>query len=145
MSRTKIIATIGPACRNPETLEELVKAGVDVARINCSHADHDSIASISVDVREISQKLDKSVGVLLDLSGPKIRTGTLKDNIAVELEQGKYFTLTSRKVEGSKDIVSTNYALLSKELQTGDTVLLDDGLLELKVLKTDDTDAECEI
>jgi pyruvate kinase len=145
MSRTKIIATIGPSCRNPETLEELVKAGVDVARINCSHADHDSIASISVDVREISQKLDKSVGVLLDLSGPKIRTGTLKDNQAVELEEGKYFTLTSRKVEGSKDIVSTNYALLSKELQTGDTVLLDDGLIELKVLRTDETDAECEI
>ena len=144
MSRTKVIATIGPSCRSPEMLEQMIKAGMDVARINCSHADHDSIASITVDIREISQRLDRSVGVLLDLSGPKIRTGTLS-NGPVQLESGKYFTLTSRKVEGNNEIVGTNYALLAQEVKTADTILLDDGLIELKVLKTTETDAECEI
>jgi pyruvate kinase len=96
MARTKIIATIGPSCRSPVMLEELIKAGMDVARINCSHADHDSIASITVDIREISQRLDRSVGILLDLSGPKIRTGMMKDSQPVDLEQGKHFTLTNR-------------------------------------------------
>ncbi len=66
MARTKVIATIGPACRSTEMLEKMVMAGMDVARINCSHADHDSIASIVVDIREISQRLDRAVGVLLD-------------------------------------------------------------------------------
>jgi pyruvate kinase len=144
MTRTKVIATIGPSCRSPEMLEEMIKAGMDVARINCSHADHDSIASITVDIREISQRLDKSVGVLLDLSGPKIRTGMLA-NGPVQLENGKHFTLTARKVEGSVDVVSTNYALLAQEVKTGDTILLDDGLIELKVLNTTETDTECEI
>lgn len=145
MTRTKIIATIGPACRDPQQLEKLIRAGMDVARINCSHADHDSIASIVVDVREISQRLDKAVGILLDLSGPKLRTGTMKGGKPVNLETGKKFTLTSRKVEGNSEIVSCNYALLPQDVKTGDTILLDDGIIELKVLKTTDTDVECEI
>jgi pyruvate kinase len=145
MARTKIIATIGPSCRSPVMLEELIKAGMDVARINCSHADHDSIASITVDIREISQRLDRSVGILLDLSGPKIRTGMMKDSQPVDLEQGKHFTLTNRKVDGTNEIVTTNYALLSQEVKTGDTILLDDGLIELKVLRTTESDTVCEI
>jgi len=118
---------------------------MDVARINCSHADHDSIASIIVEVREISQRLDKSVGILLDLCGPKIRTGALKDGQPITLETGNKFTLTNRKVEGNIDIVGTNYALLPQEVKTGDTILLHDGMIELKVLKTTETDVECEI
>lgn len=145
MTRTKIIATIGPACRDPVIMEKLIRAGMDVARINCSHADHDSIASIIVDIREISQRLDKSVGILLDLSGPKIRTGRLKGGVPVELEMGKTFTLTNQKIEGNVDIVSCNYALLSQEVKTGDTILLDDGIIELKVLKTTENEVECEI
>ncbi len=144
MTRTKIIATIGPACRNPVVLEALIQAGMSVARINCSHADHDSIASIVVDVREISQRLDQSVGILLDLCGPKLRTGKVKGG-KVDLTTGQKFTLTSREVEGSEKIVSTNYANLAKEVKTSDTILLHDGLIELKVLKTTDTDVECEI
>ncbi|MGH9550345.1 MAG: pyruvate kinase, partial [Terriglobales bacterium] len=145
MTRTKIICTIGPACREPAMLEKLVRAGMDVARINCSHADHDSIASIVVDIREISQRLDKAVGILLDLSGPKLRTGTLKGGKPVELEMGKKFTLTNKKVDGTKEIVSCNYALLPQDVKTGDTILLDDGIIELKVLRTNETDVECEI
>ena len=88
---------------------------MDVARINCSHADHDSIASIIVEVREISQRLDKSVGILLDLCSPKIRTGALTDGPPITLETGNKFTLTNRKVEGNIDIVGTNYALLPRK------------------------------
>ncbi|HEY9679518.1 MAG TPA: pyruvate kinase [Drouetiella sp.] len=144
MTRTKIIATIGPACRNPVVLEALIKAGMSVARINCSHADHDSIASIVVDVREISQRLDQSVGILLDLCGPKLRTGKVRGG-KVDLPTGGKFTLTNRDVEGTEEIVSTNYPSLSQEVKTADTILLHDGLIELKVLKTSETDVECEI
>lgn len=145
MIHTKVIATIGPATCSRAMLEALIKAGMDVARINCSHANHDSIASLVVDIREISQRLDKSVGILLDLAGPKIRTGALAGGNAVELKEGKNFTLTSKKIEGTNEIVSTNYPLLSQEVQPGDTILLDDGLIELKVLRSTKTDAECEI
>ena len=106
MARTKVIATIGPACRSVEMLEKLILAGMDVARINCSHADHESIASITVDIREISQRLDRSVGILLDLSGPKIRTGRLLSP-PVTLVKGEHFTLTNRKVDGDETIVTT--------------------------------------
>jgi pyruvate kinase len=145
MTRTKIIATVGPACRDPAMLEQMIKAGMGIARINCSHADHESIASICIDIREISQRLDISVGILLDLSGPKLRTRKLKGGKPVELQAGKKFTLTSRKVEGNHEIVATNYEKLSQEVKTGDTILLDDGIIELKVLRTTETDTECEI
>lgn len=145
MTRTKIIATIGPACRKKAVLEEMILQGMDVARINCSHADHESIASIVADIREISQRLNQSVGILLDLAGPKIRTGPIGNGKPVELIAGHKFTLTSRKLAGTSEIVSTNYPLLSQEVKTADTILLHDGLIELKVLQTTETDAECEI
>lgn len=145
ITRTKIIATIGPSCRDPQVMTELVKAGMDVARINCSHAEPEFIESVVADIREISNRLDVPVGILLDLSGPKIRTRKLKDNEPVKLERGKTFTLTSRKVEGTDELVSTNYEPLAREVKPGDTILLDDGLIELKVLTTNETDAECEI
>lgn len=145
MRRTKIIATIGPASRDRNILESLIRHGVDVVRINCSHADHQMIVSIIEDVREISQQLERSVGILLDLSGPKIRTGTLADNKPVELCSGQKFTLTSREVVGSAQIVSTTYAQLPQEVSAGDTILLDDGLIELKVLHTNSTDVDCEV
>lgn len=144
MRRTKIIATIGPATRDRQMLEKLIKAGIDLARINCSHADHAMIATIIRDIREISMQEDRSVGILLDLSGPKLRTAELKDG-PVELETGCQFTLTSRKVEGGVQIVSTNYPQLSREVKAGDTILLDDGLIELRVIATDDTDVTCQV
>lgn len=144
MRRTKIIATIGPASRERPLLEKLIKAGIDVARLNCSHADHDTIAKIIKDVREISQQEERSVGILLDLSGPKIRTADLAQG-PVELATGQSFTLTSRSVIGTGEIVSTNYPLLAREVKPGDTILLDDGLIELSVSSTDDTDVNCQV
>src|SRR5688572_18594507 len=102
MRKTKIIATVGPASKDREILEKLLSSGVDVVRINCSHADHPTIAQIVSDVREISAKLDRSIGTLLDLAGPKIRTAKLADG-QVELEPAQKFTLTSREVEGTKE------------------------------------------
>ncbi|MDP3509414.1 MAG: pyruvate kinase [Candidatus Melainabacteria bacterium] len=144
-TRTKIIATIGPACRQPEVLAEMIKAGMDVARINCSHSTPEFIESVVADVREISTRLDMPVGILLDLSGPKIRTRKLTGDLPVKLEKGKQFTLTSRKLEGTVEIVSTNYEPLAREVKPQDTILLDDGLIELRVLETNETDAICEI
>jgi len=144
MRRTKIIATIGPASRERPMLEKLITAGMDVARINCSHAEHETIATVISDIREISAQQDRSVGILLDLSGPKLRTAQLP-NGPVELEAGQTFTLTSRVVEGTKEIVSTSYPALAREVKAGDTILLDDGLIELRVTNANDTDVECQV
>lgn len=145
MRKTKIIATVGPASKDRTVLEKLLSNGVDVVRINCSHADHPTIAQIISDVRDISTKLDRSIGTLLDLAGPKIRTSKLADG-EVELEPGQKFTLTSREVPGTKETVGTNYKQLANEVKTGDTILLDDGLIELRVIQiTQGTDVECEV
>src|SRR5438309_1580027 len=108
MRRTKIVATIGPASRDPQVMEKLIKAGVDVVRINCSHADHETVAMVIDRVREISQDINRAVGILLDLSGPKIRTGKMLGGNYPELKAGQKFTLTNRAIEGNSEIVSTN-------------------------------------
>jgi pyruvate kinase len=143
-TRTKIIATIGPSCSNPVVLEQMVKAGMNIARINCSHADHPAIERTVKDVREIGVGLDQPIGILLDLSGPKLRTKKVATG-QVELIAGRQFTLTSRAIEGSDEIVATNYAPLAKEVKPHDTILLDDGLIELKVVHNNETDVVCEV
>ncbi|MEZ4491414.1 MAG: pyruvate kinase, partial [Cyanobacteriota/Melainabacteria group bacterium] len=145
MARTKIVATIGPACRDLPTLEKMIVEGMDVARINCSHAEHQFIRDVVKDLRMLSNNLNQALGILLDLSGPKIRTGKLKNNEPVDLVAGKTFTLTNRKIEGDETIVYTKYEPLPAEVAPGDTILLDDGIIELKVLETDGTDCKCEI
>ncbi len=144
VTRSKIIATIGPSCSSVELIEQLVRAGMDVARINCSHADHKFIQTTIERVRQVSEKLEQSVGVLLDLSGPKLRTQTIV-NGPVHLKAGEKFTITTRKVEGSKTIVSTNYAGMAADVKIGDRILLDDGLIELIVINNNGADMECQI
>lgn len=145
MRRTKIVATVGPATSDREMLELMVEAGMDIARINCSHADHGTVARVIEDLREISQEMDKPVGILLDLSGPKIRTGIMAGSIPVRLYTGQKFILTNRKIDGTAHAVSTNYPKLALEVKVQDTILLDDGLIELIVLDTDETDVVCEV
>ena len=144
VTRTKIIATIGPSCSSIELIEQLVRAGMDVARINCSHADHKFIETTILKIREVSEKLGQSVGILLDLSGPKLRTQTIVDG-PVHLKAGEKFTITTRKIEGSKTIVSTNYSGMAADVKIGDRILLDDGLIELIVANNNGTDMECQI
>ncbi len=145
MARTKIVATIGPSCRDVATIQRMVENGMDIARINCSHADHDFIRDVVKDIRELSVRIDQAIGILLDLSGPKLRTGKLENGKAVNLVRGEQFCLTSRAVAGDAKVVGTNYSLLAKEVRPDDVILLDDGLMELKVLSTTDTDCNCEI
>ena len=144
VTRTKIIATIGPACSTPELIEQLVRSGMDVARINCSHGDHKFIETIICHVRDVSKKLNQSIGILLDLSGPKLRTQKIA-NGPVQLKAGEKFTITTRKIEGSQTIVSTSYSGLAGDVNPGDRILIDDGLIELQVLSKTETDVECQI
>lgn len=144
MARTKIVATIGPSCRDLKMLQAMIEEGMDVARINCSHSEHEFIGALVSDIRELSTRLDTPVGILLDLSGPKLRTGKLEKG-QVQLVKGNTFTLTSRKVPGDESCVTTNYEPLAREVKAGDVILLDDGLLELEVTATTDTDCVCKI
>lgn len=145
LRRTKIIATVGPATTEREMLEALVDAGTDIIRINCSHAEHEIVAGVIKDLREISGEKGKPVGILLDLSGPKIRTGMMAGGTPVRLFTGQKFILTNRKIEGSAQAVSTNYSKLALEVRVQDTILLDDGLIELMVLDTSETDVVCQV
>jgi pyruvate kinase len=137
MRRAKIVCTLGPASLKPEVLEELLNAGMDVARLNFSHGSHAQHAQTLSMLRTASLKVRKAVGVLGDLQGPKIRTGKLVEG-RVELVPGPPFSITTDEtVPGTQEIVSTTYPFLAADVNPGDRILLDDGLLELRVLETD--------
>lgn len=144
-TKAKIIATIGPASNNRKTLERMAKAGMNVARLNCSHGTHETHGEVIGLIRSISRTMNKSIGILLDLQGPKIRVGKIQGDETLELEKGADFAITTRKVKGSKEMVSTTYDRLPSDVQPDDTILLDDGLIELKALsKTIDT-VQCKV
>lgn len=140
MRRAKILATLGPSSNDEATLEAMVKAGMNAVRINMSHGTHDEHAATIVRARAAAKKYNQPLAVLVDLSGPKIRTGKLKDGTAVFLQTGAKFVLTSREIEGSADAVSTNYAEIPKLVEPGARVLLDDGAIELVVETVSETD-----
>jgi len=144
MRRTKIVATVGPASRSPQKLEQLVQAGVNVFRLNFSHGSHDEHLAVITSVREIATRLRRPIALLQDLSGPKIRTGKVKDG--VELVNGARITITTEPlVEGDAELISTTYEALPHDVKPGDRVLLDDGNLELRVQRTSGTRVECEV
>ena len=143
--KTKILATLGPASVAPETIEELILAGADGFRLNCSHGDHDYFRPIIHQIRETGRRLRKPVAILMDLQGPKIRTRSLKDHQPVELGRGAQFTITTRDLEGTAEIVSTTYKELPKDVKPGDTILIDDGNIELRVLEVTDTDVVTQV
>jgi pyruvate kinase len=134
--RTKIVCTIGPASQGPATLEALIRAGMDVARLNFSHGTHEDHARVIRQIRETAARLEKPVAILQDLQGPKIRLGPFREGRA-ELVRGAEFTLTTRPVEGNAGIASTTYAGLAADVKPGDRLLIADGLVELRVLETD--------
>ncbi len=138
-NRTKIVATIGPASHTEETIAELIRVGVDVFRINCAHASHDSIRRIARRVRKVAKRADTAVGILADLQGPKIRVGKLKNAEPVYLKRGMRVVIDctpgvvgEAKEDGSVEI-GTGYERLAKDVGVGERILLDDGNLELKV------------
>jgi pyruvate kinase len=145
MRRAKILATLGPASREPATLEALLAAGANAVRINMSHGAHEEHAETIRRARAAAEKMGRPLAVLVDLSGPKIRTGVLRGGQPVPLDEGAQFTLTTRSVAGDEREVSTNYEGLPRDVRPGARVLLDDGLLELQVERTTDTDVVCRV
>jgi pyruvate kinase len=139
MRRAKIVCTLGPASTSQDMLERLLDAGMDVARLNFSHGTHADHQQVLERVRAASLKVRKAVGILGDLQGPKIRTGKLEKG-AVELVVGKEISIsTDEKILGTQQLIATTYPHLAADVNVGDRILLDDGLLELKVLATDKT------
>ncbi|MDH4099485.1 MAG: pyruvate kinase [Nitrospirota bacterium] len=143
--RTKIVATIGPATANPEMIERLIRAGVNVIRLNMSHGTHDGHAEIVEMTRAISSRLDLPVAILLDLQGPKIRTGHLRGDQPVMLASGEEVILTVRDVPVEKGVISTNYKALPADVKEGDRILINDGLIELRVISSDNEDIRCSV
>ena len=139
MRRAKIVATLGPACSDPDLLSKLIEHGVDVARLNFSHGRHEDHAQVLDRIRAASRHLGKAVAVLQDLQGPKIRTGPLAAGRAgVELEAGAELEITTEgEILGDARRVSTTYPHLAEDAHAGDRLLIDDGLIELRVLSTD--------
>src|SRR5215210_1521106 len=138
--RAKILATIGPASREPVLLEALLAAGVNGVRINMSHGTQDEHAENIARARAAAERMRRPISVLVDLSGPKIRTGVLKNGQPVQLEANSLFTITTRSVAGDAREVSTNYTSMARDVKPGSRLLLDDGLIELHVERTTETD-----
>ncbi|MEK6320902.1 MAG: pyruvate kinase [Acidobacteriota bacterium] len=139
MRRAKIVATIGPASESEDKLNELMLAGMDVARINMSHGEREHHGEIIARIRRVADALNKPVAVMLDLSGPKIRTGRLRDGKAL-LEDGAELRIMSEPAEGDASRFSSNYPLLAREVHPGGRILIDDGQIELQVIDTTSTE-----
>ncbi len=140
MRRAKILATLGPASNSPEIIESMLDAGLNAVRINMSHGTQTEHAETIKLARAVAKKSDKPLAVLVDLSGPKIRTGKLAGGSAVFLETGARFVITSREIEGTADEVSTNFKELPKLVSPQTRILLDDGAIELTVEDITETD-----
>lgn len=145
MRRAKILATLGPASRDQAVIEALLAAGTNGVRINMSHGAREEKGEDIRRARAAAQKLNRPLAVLVDLSGPKIRTRQLKNAQPVTLEAGSVFVLTTREIIGDSKQVATNYPDLPQVLKAGDRILLDDGAIALSVESTTDTEVVCHV
>ena len=145
MKKTKIICTLGPASNNRETLKALMENGMDIARFNFSHGDHEEQKGRVDMIKELREELDMPIAMLLDTKGPEIRTRLLKDGQKVKLEAGKQFVLGIGDFEGDSTKVAITYETLYKDVKPGNRILIDDGLIELEVKAIKETDIVCDI
>ncbi|MBO5476689.1 MAG: pyruvate kinase [Clostridia bacterium] len=145
MKKTKIVCTIGPASENKEVLTSLVKAGMNVMRLNFSHGDHEEHFGKVKTLREINAELGTNVAFLLDTKGPEIRTGSFgaDQNTRMSFTKGDKITLTTKEVEGTKDLLYVNYAGLPQDVEVGGHILIDDGLVDLLIDEIDGTEIKC--
>ena len=143
--RAKIICTVGPSCNSENTLRDLMRRGMDVARLNFSHGSHEEHGQVIERVRRAARKENRTICVLQDLQGPKIRTGALKDHAPITLESGSHVTITPRPIEGNPTLISTTFPGLAREVESGTRILLSDGLIELRVVGVRGKDVDCEV
>lgn len=144
MLRTKIVSTLGPSSEKKEDIKNLITAGMNVARLNFSHGSHEEHRARILALREASRELNSDVAVMLDTKGPEIRIGTFAEGKAV-LSQGQTFTLSVKPVTGDDNSVFINYEGITGICSPGDTILLDDGLIELKVIEVTSDFLICEV
>ncbi len=143
MKKTKIVATIGPASESEEILEKLFKNGLNVCRLNFSHGSHEEHRKRIDTIKKVRSNLGLPIALMLDTKGPEIRLGNFKEG-TIELEEGDIFTITSRDILGDKSIVNVSYSGLPNDVKQGNIILIDDGLVELRVLEiVDNTDIKC--
>lgn len=145
MKRTKIICTMGPNSNDEGMMRELILAGMDIARFNFSHGTHEEQKTRMDLLKSVRKELKTPVAILLDTKGPEIRTGLLEDGKKVLLYEGDSFTLTTEKITGNAERVHQTYEGLPKDVKKGDTILIDDGLIQLEVETVTDTDVNCTI
>ncbi len=145
MRKAKILATLGPAANTREVIDEMLNAGLNAVRINMSHGTQEEHTASITTAREAAAALDRPIAILVDLSGPKIRTRGLKDGLPVVLKAGQQFVMTTREVAGDDKEVSTNYADLPSAVQAGARILVDDGAIELVVETETPTDIICRV
>ncbi|MBD8017606.1 pyruvate kinase [Kaistella pullorum] len=138
LKKTKIIATLGPASSDKETMLQLVQAGTDVFRINFSHADYDLVRKNVETIRQLNQEYGFSVGILGDLQGPKLRVGVVKEGSY--LNPGDILTFTNEKIEGDSERVYMTYQQFPQDVKVGERILIDDGKLVLEVVETNNID-----
>jgi pyruvate kinase len=143
-AKTKIICTIGPSSQSVDRMVELIQAGMDVARLNFSHGNYDDHLAAIQNVQEASKKTGEHIAILQDLCGPKIRTGKL-ENKQIELKESEKIAFTIEDIIGNEKRVATTYRELPQDVNAGDTILLDDGNLAVRVLSKTKTDVECVI
>ena len=144
MRKTKIVCTLGPATNSEAMITRLIKAGMNVARLNFSHGTHEDHKKLIAIIRQVSKKLNKPIAILQDLQGPKLRVGQVK-NGAIQLKTGNKIKITTHNLVGDEQIISTTYKNLAKDVKKGDTILLDDGLIKLKVIHSEQDFVECKI
>jgi pyruvate kinase len=143
--RAKIICTVGPACNSEAMLRDLMRLGMDVARLNFSHGTHEEHARHIERLRRAADQENRTICILQDLQGPKIRTGRLKGGAPVILAAGSQVTITPRDIEGTASLISTTFQGLAQEVGPGARILLCDGLIELRVIRVRGEDVECKV
>ena len=144
MRKTKIICTLGPSTDKGDVLRDLIANGMNVARFNFSHGSYEEHGGRLAKLKALREELGKPVAALLDTKGPEIRLKEFKNGVEM-LEAGQTFTLTTREVEGTKEICSITYKDLPQDVQPGGTIMLDDGLIMLRIEKVTDTDITCTV
>jgi len=144
MRRAKIVATLGPATNSYDTIRAVIEAGVDVARMNLSHGTYEIHEEVFANIKKVASDLGKPVAVLVDLQGPKIRLGKFADG-PHDLSIGDIFTITTEDIEGTKDVCGTTFMGLPQDVVAGDTLLIDDGKVNVRVLDTDGVRVRTEV